>query len=390
MSPRMVELARERGLDARVADVAAVAVRRRRVRLRRRRPGCSTTCPTATARSPSSRVCCGPAAASSPRRLAEDNFAESGSFSASWSATSPSTGERGEQLEPYFARVERRDCDGTVVFPTRRRRRFVAASMTRAHLAGNVPELRAVRARAPTRSSSRRRRVSLDDPRSSAPSTHRARARARMAVYRWADGPDAPELASTAVAEARPAVLEVGCGTGDLTERIAAELGAEVVALDQSERMVELTRERGVDARVADVAGAAVRGRRVRLRARRLDALPRARRRSCARRARARAAARRPARRRHELDDHLASCGSWSARHRPADRSARENGEELLRRTSPRRAPGRVRLDRLSRPTRREAYVDVDRAPAPGALARRIRGAVRVAPRSRRLRRTER
>jgi SAM-dependent methyltransferase len=48
-------------------------------------------------------------------------------------------------------------------------------------------------------------------------------------------------------------VLEIGCGTGELAERVARELGAHVVAIDISQRMVELTRERGVDARVGDV-----------------------------------------------------------------------------------------------------------------------------------------
>lgn len=48
-------------------------------------------------------------------------------------------------------------------------------------------------------------------------------------------------------------MLEVGPGPGELSDRITAELGAEVVALDVSERMVELARERGVDARVGDV-----------------------------------------------------------------------------------------------------------------------------------------
>jgi SAM-dependent methyltransferase len=57
-----------------------------------------------------------------------------------------------------------------------------------------------------------------------------------------------------AVVEAAPArVLEVGCGWGELAEMVAAETGAEVVATDLSPRMVELARERGVDARVADV-----------------------------------------------------------------------------------------------------------------------------------------
>jgi SAM-dependent methyltransferase len=76
----------------------------------------------------------------------------------------------------------------------------------------------------------------------------------RRAAYRYAEGPDAPELAFEAVAEVRPRrVLEVGCGPGELSERIARELGAEVVALDISPRMVELARARGVDARVGDV-----------------------------------------------------------------------------------------------------------------------------------------
>lgn len=77
---------------------------------------------------------------------------------------------------------------------------------------------------------------------------------ARKAVYTEVTGPDAREVLFAAVAEADPrAVLEVGCGEGELAERVQAELGVDVVALDQSERMVELTRSRGVDARVGDV-----------------------------------------------------------------------------------------------------------------------------------------
>jgi ubiquinone/menaquinone biosynthesis C-methylase UbiE len=48
-------------------------------------------------------------------------------------------------------------------------------------------------------------------------------------------------------------VLEVGCGPGEAAERIGRELGADVVAVDTSERMVELARARGVDACVGDV-----------------------------------------------------------------------------------------------------------------------------------------
>lgn len=77
---------------------------------------------------------------------------------------------------------------------------------------------------------------------------------ARKAAYAGAEGPDARELLFDAVAAAAPRrVLEVGCGEGELAARVQRELGAEVVAIDQSERMVELTRARGVDARVGDV-----------------------------------------------------------------------------------------------------------------------------------------
>ena len=75
----------------------------------------------------------------------------------------------------------------------------------------------------------------------------------RIAGYRFAEGPDAREEAFRAVAEARPRrVLEVGCGQGWLSERIQRELGCQVVAIDQSEHMVEITRARGVRAEVAD------------------------------------------------------------------------------------------------------------------------------------------
>ena len=74
---------------------------------------------------------------------------------------------------------------------------------------------------------------------------------ARRSVYESLEGPDARETAFGAIAECRPRrVLEVGPGPGELAERVAAETGAEVVALDISPRMVELSRGRGVDARV--------------------------------------------------------------------------------------------------------------------------------------------
>jgi SAM-dependent methyltransferase len=73
-------------------------------------------------------------------------------------------------------------------------------------------------------------------------------------IYADVEGPDAREVAFAAIAEAAPQhVLEVGGGPGELAERIARELGAEVVMVDSSPRMVELARARGVDARVGDV-----------------------------------------------------------------------------------------------------------------------------------------
>ena len=71
---------------------------------------------------------------------------------------------------------------------------------------------------------------------------------------RFREGPDAFNTAFRVVAEAQPRrVLEVGCGMGNFAERVARETSAEVVATDLSARMVELARERGLDARVADV-----------------------------------------------------------------------------------------------------------------------------------------
>jgi len=97
--------------------------------------------------------------------------------------------------------------------------------------------------------------IRLDDPqvvREQYASEHGLRARA--ALWQETTGPDVKELLWQSIAEHAPArVLEVGGGEGRLSERIARELGAEVVMVDQSERMVELARIRGVDARVGDV-----------------------------------------------------------------------------------------------------------------------------------------
>ncbi len=78
--------------------------------------------------------------------------------------------------------------------------------------------------------------------------------RTRASVYEGVRGPDAQALVVAAIREVTPRrVLEAGCGWGELAARIADELSAEVVAIDLSPRMVELARQRGVDARVGDV-----------------------------------------------------------------------------------------------------------------------------------------
>jgi SAM-dependent methyltransferase len=77
---------------------------------------------------------------------------------------------------------------------------------------------------------------------------------ARKAVYATSEGPSALDAVFDAVAEAQPRrVLEVGGGEGELAERITTELGAELVGVDQSERMVELQRAKGIDACIGDV-----------------------------------------------------------------------------------------------------------------------------------------
>jgi ubiquinone/menaquinone biosynthesis C-methylase UbiE len=75
----------------------------------------------------------------------------------------------------------------------------------------------------------------------------------RFALWERRDGPQPGDIAFDEIVALEPSrVLEVGCGRGELAARLVGA-GIEVVALDQSPRMVELTRERGVDARVGDV-----------------------------------------------------------------------------------------------------------------------------------------
>lgn len=76
----------------------------------------------------------------------------------------------------------------------------------------------------------------------------------RNEIFRALVSGDNPEeRAFQAVAEARPKrILDIGCGPGEVTQRFLDELHADVCAIDISPRMVELTKARGVDARVAD------------------------------------------------------------------------------------------------------------------------------------------
>ena len=76
----------------------------------------------------------------------------------------------------------------------------------------------------------------------------------RRSIYETSEGPSALDVMWDRIVQVAPrSVLEVGPGPGELSERITNELGAAVVAIDVSARMVELSRQRGVDARVGDV-----------------------------------------------------------------------------------------------------------------------------------------
>ena len=78
--------------------------------------------------------------------------------------------------------------------------------------------------------------------------------RARQRLYEEVSGPHAHDVLWQTLAEWSPRhVLEVGGGPGELAERMQKELGASVSFIDISPRMVELARERGVDAQVGDM-----------------------------------------------------------------------------------------------------------------------------------------
>jgi len=75
--------------------------------------------------------------------------------------------------------------------------------------------------------------------------------RRRTSVTGWLHGEEAWEEALAAIAEFRPQkVLDAGCGDGLFTRLIAAP---EVMGIDNAPAMVARARERGVDAREADI-----------------------------------------------------------------------------------------------------------------------------------------
>jgi SAM-dependent methyltransferase len=96
--------------------------------------------------------------------------------------------------------------------------------------------------------------VPLDDPASVREQYAREdNLRARQALYAETEGLSPQDVLRDVLAQLAPRrVLEVGGGPGELAAWMRDELGAEVEFLDLSPRMVELARERGIDARVGD------------------------------------------------------------------------------------------------------------------------------------------
>jgi SAM-dependent methyltransferase len=77
---------------------------------------------------------------------------------------------------------------------------------------------------------------------------------ARAALWRELEGPNPKDVLWAALVGVSPRrVLEVGGGDGWLSARLRDELGCEVTMLDQSERMVELAKARGLSALVGNV-----------------------------------------------------------------------------------------------------------------------------------------
>jgi SAM-dependent methyltransferase len=68
------------------------------------------------------------------------------------------------------------------------------------------------------------------------------------------EGSDPQEVELVLLAAHSPQrALDAGCGTGEFAERVSRKLTIDVVGVDQSEKLVELARARGLDARVGDL-----------------------------------------------------------------------------------------------------------------------------------------
>ncbi|WP_052759584.1 class I SAM-dependent methyltransferase [Paenibacillus sp. DMB20] len=87
--------------------------------------------------------------------------------------------------------------------------------------------------------------------------TDEKRYAAQKAVYSSSiDGLDAEEESFKVILESKPKrILEVGCGMGEFSHRLLNELNPipEITTVDISERMVELSRQKGLHSQVADV-----------------------------------------------------------------------------------------------------------------------------------------
>lgn len=76
----------------------------------------------------------------------------------------------------------------------------------------------------------------------------------RAALWAELEGPNPKELLFQAIESVAPSrVLEVGGGDGWLSAHLRDELECDVTHVDQSERMVELATERGIDAHIANI-----------------------------------------------------------------------------------------------------------------------------------------
>ncbi len=95
----------------------------------------------------------------------------------------------------------------------------------------------------------------LNDPRAVAREySSEAGLQARRSLYETVDGPDVKqELFRAVLGRAPEHVLEVGPGTGELAAELITAGITDYQVIDISPRMVELARERGITAQVADI-----------------------------------------------------------------------------------------------------------------------------------------